>query len=524
MGGFDPVAILRGLFLAGTLVLLLFVWRSPLPRHGGRAGLDRLAAFVIAAVFVAIYAYQATWQLAGFARPRFVQFMRRYNPRPVNAARAQMRGAITDCAGVPLARTRAPAMRREYPLGPAAAHLIGYADPVYGLAGIERLFDDRLLGRAIGTTGEWNQFGRNLLDHSQLAGMAVRLTLDADLQREAHRLMAGRAGAVIVMDLRRGDVLALYSAPGFDPAHLEPALFTPAAHAAPMLNRALNGLYPPGSTFKLLMAVAALEAGFDSPLECPAAGYIAESGTRPIRDHEYYEHQRAGRTWSGHGRLALPAAFSRSSNVFFAQLGVRLGSERIQRLMERCGLANRVAIRLTPALSLDSSEGQVPELDPRHPGTVAQVAIGQGPLLLTPLHVLMLTAAIGGDGRPPLPRLLQDAPVAFADTPWFDAGVAIRLRALMRDAVRTGTGRRADLPGLDVAGKTGTAQTPRGADHAWFTCLAPEFRPRIALVVLVEHGGYGASGAAPVAAELLKRAVARGYLRGTTPLEGATPP
>lgn len=460
----------------------------------------------LCAVFLGVFVYQGTWQLGGFARPAFVDFMQKYNRRPDNPARRMVRGEIRDRQGIVLARDDADdPTRRVYPLGPAACHVVGYHHPRYGMTGLEAADHPYLEGYSTATAAEREQFRRNLLQSRAPHGNHRTLTLDARLQQEAARLLAGRRGAAVALDPRNGDVLALASAPAFDPNGLAPAVFEEDPDRSPLFNRALQGLYPPGSTFKMVVAALALERGVEPVFDCPGEGYTPARGTRPIRDHEYYDRIRRGQAWAGHGRLSLSRALARSSNVYFAQLGVQLGPLALKAEADRFLFNQTVALFEGSSGTVRFSVGRFPALDERQRGAAAQLAIGQGELLATPMGMALAGAAIANDGRLMRPRLSADAPpelLAGCASPT----AARRLRALLREVVTVGTGRAADLSGLAVAGKTGTAQTPRGDDHAWFVCMAPAVRPVLVVCVLVEHGGYGAAAALPVATGLLKKA------------------
>lgn len=511
----DPAALsawLKAAFLAALAWLLLALWfrrgREPLTP---KRRVHRAFFVVLAIAFLGVYAYQATWQLGAFARPLFVDFMRKYNRRPDNPAKQMVRGEIRDRNGEQLAFDNPDLPgRRVYPLGPAACHVIGYVDAKYGMEGIEAADNPFLEGTSTATREEQKRFGLNLLESRAPRGNDLELTLDARLQREAARLLDGKRGAAVVIDPRTGDLLALASAPAFDPNRLTPDLFAGDHERAALLNRALRGLYPPGSTFKVVTAALALERGEEPVLECPASGFVAAPNTPPIRDYDYYAAQRAGRVWGGHGRIGLARALAKSSNVYFAQLAVRLGPSALSEHARRFLFNERVTIHDGSARAIRVEVGRFPDLREHQRAAAAQLAIGQGDLLATPLGMTLVAAAIANDGRLMKPRLAARAPpelLAGCGTP----KAMRRLRALMREVVTDGTGRAANLPGLDVAGKTGTAQNPRGADHAWFICFSPAARPRIAIGVLIEHGGSGASAALPVAAGLLKKADALGY-------------
>lgn len=497
--------------LLGILILAVLKRSLTGKHHKTITRAYRIFFFVVAILFAAILAYQSTWQLAGFARADFIQFMKRYNRRPDNPAARMIRGRILDAKGAELAVTD-PEMpgRRWYPGRAAFAHIIGYDHPLYGMAGVESADHATLSGMTRDEGAEWERFKKNMLKRDDIRGNDLVLTLHAELQNEAHELMKGRKGAVVFIDPSTGAILALYSSPGYDPNKINASLFRGKDPDARLLNRALQGLYPAGSTFKLLVAAAALEQGLNPVIDCPAEGYRAGTGNKAIRDHEYYEYQRDGRTWQGHGKLNMRQALAKSSNVYFARLGVMLGGEKLHSMVVRCGITRSWAILEGSSANLASASGRFPALTNRDLAKTAQVSIGQGDMLVTPLHMAMVAGAIGRHGAMWKPRLSAASSPQPLDA-ILNADAARTLAGMMRDSVKSGTGRLADIPGLNVAGKTGTAQNPHGADHGWFVGFAPAINPRIAFAVIVEQGGYGSQSAVPIAAGVLKKAQASGY-------------
>jgi len=198
-------------------------------------------------------------------------------------------------------------------------------------------------------------------------------------------------------------------------------------------------------------------------------------------------------------------ALAKSSNVYFARLGVQLGGERLYAAVVRCGMTKPWTVFDGSSGAMGCTAGRFPALTDRDIAKTAQISIGQGDMVITPLHMAMLAGAIGRQGVMWKPRLDVRAPAQPLETV-FKAEAARTLAGMMRQAVMSGTGRGADLPGLQVAGKTGTAQNPHGADHGWFVGFAPVTQPRVAFAVVVEGGGYGSQSAVPVVAGLLRKA------------------
>ena len=335
---------------------------------------------------------------------------------------------------------------------------------------------------------------QKVIDELQLAsGAPVPLTIDAELQAKAEALMDGKRGAVVALEPATGRIRALVNAP-----------------RAAYLNRALNGLYPPGSTFKVFMAAAALSADVDPVFDCPAAGWRPNRSTPPIRDVEVAEFARRRKSWKGFGRIGMSEAVVHSANTYFAQLGYALGPERFDAAVAAARLRDSSTVLAANTVSLTGAGGGVP--DGASAATLAPIAIGQGTLQLTPLSVALMTAAVADDGLILAPTLVEAAKPTLRARP-FTFVAAQRVKKMMRAVVRRGTGKACDIPGLIVCGKTGTAQTGKGADHAWFTCFAPEASPRLVVTVLVEGGGFGAKSAAPVAREILLEAQQQGYFK-----------
>lgn len=465
-------------------------------------------------LFAGVLLYQATWQLGGVLRPQFVQFMQLHDRRQFNPAHRLQRGRILDHQGLVLAYSEEQAGRvtRRYPFGPAFAHAVGYSDARFGAAGMEAAANVQLNGGAPEGIRDWGQLGRQVLTQDKRPrGQDLVLTLDGDLQQLAFERMGERRGAVVGLDPRSGAIRVLLSTPGFDPNGIGPTLFRGNDPETPLLNRATQGLYPPGSTFKVVLTALALESGFSGTLPCPADGFTTSPRYPRIRDHEYYTARQAGRAWQGYGALDLPGAFIHSSNVFFAQLGVRYGAEAFARAAEQSYFNHRISLYESPQGSWTVSTGSLPHLDSADQYGLAQMSIGQGELLTTPLHLALIAAAVANRGVAMQPQIAANqTPKVLARL--MSESTAKRLADLMRRVVSEGTGRAISTKQLAIAGKTGTAENPHGEAHSWFIGFAPVEQPALALAVLVEGGGWGARAAAPLARDLWVRAQQRGLL------------
>jgi peptidoglycan glycosyltransferase len=333
-------------------------------------------------------------------------------------------------------------------------------------------------------------------------GADVVTTIDPAIQSELYNLLSNNErGAGVVLDPRSGAVLALASVPTFDPNDLG-AEFPSLVHdqSSPLLNRAIDGLYPPGSTFKIFTASAALDSGtvaMQSTFYDP--GYFT-IGTFTLHDDE----------GEATGTQDLTGAFALSSNVDFGQIALKMGTDTFYRYLDRWGIGASLDFQL-PA-----SRDRVPPKDSIVPGELAQMGFGQGALLMTPLQMALVAATIADGGSEPRPYIVRQVSWPGGAGSSYGAGeltspisadTAANVKKMMIAVVQRGTGTPAQLPGVTVAGKTGTATNPSGAPHSWFVCFAPAENPRVVVAVIVENGGYGAAVAAPIARNVLRVAL-----------------
>lgn len=415
---------------------------------------------------------------------------------------------------------------RRYRDPPAAAHLIGFVQPRgrIGAAGLERRFEPFLRSRGARklafyrtATGEplAGLAGRLVSEGSELYPLVLTATLDLALQRRAERLLAETGiedGAVVILEVPSGDILAMASAPAFDPYHVDP-------QDGRWRNRALVA-EPPGSVFKTAVAAAALDAGAARPGEAFHCG-----GKHPVS-------RTRCRLPRGHGRITLEEAYAQSCNVVFAELALRLGAWRLQQAAERYGIgrpagwrAERVNTPLAALRNFAQLDGEeagrlfAPGALPDDLHVVALSGIGQHSVRLTPLQAAQWTAAIAaGGGRLPAPRAVsriswQNGRTlhAFPAKTWpgtgFSGASARWLRQAMALAATRGTAARlAGVPG-GAAGKTGTAETGRdGLVHQWFTGFYPRDNPRYAVAILARNRPANSTHLATEAAEKLFRA------------------
>jgi len=329
--------------------------------------------------------------------------------------------------------------------------------------------------------------------------------------------MNGRKGAVVVLDPDNCEVLALVSSPGFSPdaAHSDEQWLALVERKddSPLFNRALLGLYPPGSVMKLVIAAAALEENVTPEFISGARGFTPEFAANPIHEHEFAEYKAKGNLWTGHGKLSLSKAFLKSSNVYFSKLSLTLGASVIAETMEKFGF-NREIVWNTSSTLLRDSFGIAPSVfpDPRTltPEELCWLSLGQYKVLVTPAHIALITAAIANGGLLYMPSI-ELGRFPKIENRIISPKTAKLLREMMRGVVEKGTGYRANIPELAIAGKTGTAETGSDKPHSWFVSFAPVHDAKLVVVVIVENGGYGGIAAAEIARKIYLEAYRLDY-------------
>lgn len=423
------------------------------------------------------------------------------DPRNVRAAPAAdhtRRGVITTAEGTVVAVDDPTG--RSYPLGGDYLHLVGYVAPD-GASGLESTRAGDLRSLDDGSITSWliGVFG------GSLEPPEVRLTVVDSLQQAAIAGLRGRTGAVVAIDPRTGAVLAYVSSPTADPGPLArgEVSFEDFLERPESLDRVAFRLLPSGSTFKVLVAAAALEAGMtaDSLFE-DLDEYLAPGAGQAIRNSD-------DRFCGTGDQVTLREALVVSCNTVFSRLAVDLGGSAIVEMAERAGFNQVLRFELGAAISSISS---AVSLD-ADPGALAQTGLGERDVRVTPLQMAVLAGGIANGGVTMQPYvvdrvLTRDGSTLSATSPVqqgriFSGEVAGDLTSMMIDVVSDGTGRAASLDAITVAGKTGTAEGS-GGPHAWFIAFAPAENPTIAIAVLVEGGGSGGSVAAPIAADVLR--------------------
>ena len=415
---------------------------------------------------------------------------------------------------------------RSFPLAP---HTLGYIglinasqysrlktegyryDDRIGKRGIERMFEDRMRGHKGVKYIEVNAKGREVGSFPEktdppIPGEDLWLTIDWRVQHAAeHAFADSMRGSLVAMHPQSGEIIAIVSKPGFHPRSIrDPKAWQllQTDPSKPLLNRSLKGEYPPASVFKMITSIAALDQGIlraDEYRLRPCTGGMV-FGDRRFRCHNK----------KGCGPINLRQALVKSCDVFFYQLGLKVGIDDWHRYaaMFKFGELTNIDIAL-------GGDGEARGLLPDHAyykqrqgflagGNMLNLTIGQGELLATPLQVARYTSALA-TGQLPTPHVIKGAQVEPTSLP-ISEEVIKTVQSIMVDVVNSpgGTGRRARLPDMVVAGKTGTAQNPHGEDHAWFVAYAPAENPRIAIAVIVENGGSGGRVAAPIAQKTLE--------------------
>jgi penicillin-binding protein 2 len=446
-------------------------------------------------------------------------------------------------------------LSRLYPLQADLAHVVGYVGPVsdrdlegqdrpdpvlmiprfqIGKSGVERAQEDRLRGKAGSQRVEVNSVGRVMRELDRVEGEpgeTLHLTIDARLQNYALERLDGQSAAAVVIDVASGDILAAASAPSYDANLFVRGISSKDYNGLlendyrPLVNKCVQGMYPPGSTFKMVTALAALDAGETDGRErvfCP--------GHMDVADNRFHCWKR-----SGHGRVDLISALAESCDVYFYEMSQRCGIERINAMSERLGLGVRYDLPMTSVASglNPSREWKLRTRDADwRIGDTVNVSIGQGYVLTTPLQLAVMTARLASN-RAVLPRLIRDpleraAPQAASldlRPEWLEM-----IRRGMADVVndRRGTAYSSRVvdPTMVMAGKTGTSQVFRitqaerdsgirrqedlpwnRRNHALFVNFAPLDNPKVAVAVIVEHGGGGSTAAAPIGRDILLAAL-----------------
>jgi len=408
---------------------------------------------------------------------------------------------------------------RVYPLGESASHLIGYSDMKRGKAGMERAFEKILNGSTPGSLENYFNVSKNNLFRRVSIGSPVYLTIDSELQQLIYDSFGGKKGAAVVLEPSSGEILAMVSSPGFSPDYIQNdekwKKISDNLEEAPVFNRVCNGKYPPGSIFKLIITALAIENNMAEKIYCGGDGYLPEDARRRVFDHEKVEYERQGKKWTGHGTLSIKDALAKSSNVYFSRLGNMLGGDIIEKNIGKYGFNKGIVWNTNNKILKEELKLEMSRFPLGKELTNIEIAwgsIGQGKVLSTPMHWGLITAAIANDGIMVKP-VIEKGKKSRKFSRIMKESTAKELKILMRNVVEKGTGFRANVPGLEICGKTGTAEIGTGTPHSWFVAFAPLEKPVIASTVIFENGGYGGRAAALLTYKIYQYAKRNGYLK-----------
>ncbi|MFM9862942.1 MAG: penicillin-binding protein 2 [Micropepsaceae bacterium] len=436
---------------------------------------------------------------------------------------------------------------RSYPFGPWLSHVLGYVAGVtdkdiekepellslpgfrIGRSGVEKAADVALRGKPGAAQVEVNAHGRVIRELGRregTAGQDVVLAIDMEVQKVAQEKLAGQSGSIVVMDVNTGEIISIVSAPGFDPnaftGTVSPTIWKQlnTDELKPLLNKAITGIYPPGSTYKPIVALAALASGAMRPRD-----RVHCSGARALGNHVFHCWKRGG-----HGSVDMHVAIKQSCDCYFYECARRTGIEAIAAMSRKFGLGQTYGLEIPgekAGLMPDPDWKRRARNDGWRDGDTFNVGIGQGAVLTTPLQLCVMTARLANGGKAIIPHVIRsfggvDRALAAPEDMGLDpAHVAIVHSGMDAVTNQGGTGARSriDVEGFDMAGKTGTAQVRkltaalRGRnsdsipwkfrDHGLFIAFAPVKEPRYAISVIVEHGGGGSKAAAPIAKDVM---------------------
>ena len=383
---------------------------------------------------------------------------------------------------------------REYPRARMAAHITGYSS--VAKSGVEAAENFTLMA----LKNEFLQRVSSIVKHTELMGNSVALTVDMDIQSTAGNLLGSAKGAIVVMEPSTGRILALQAYPDFNPNSVASQWETLRDHKdSPLVNRAAQGIYPPGSTFKTITALAAMEHlpnWQNFTVECSGEAYFEDKVI-----HCYNN--------KAHGTVDMKAAMAVSCNCYFAALAQEIGAGDLAKTMRQAGMDKASGFELETSSNNIYLEKGATESE------LVETAIGQGRTGVTPLYMAMFASAIANDGMMMQPYIVDHVVYPNGDTgkntvpkklmEICSGDEAAVLKDMMTEVVTSGTGSAAAVSGVTVAGKTGTAENATGNDHSWFIGFAPAEDPKVAVAVLIENVNYGS--ATPIAGKMIRAAL-----------------
>ncbi|WP_125154012.1 peptidoglycan D,D-transpeptidase FtsI family protein [Clostridium rectalis] len=456
--------------------------------------------------FIGLISYMTYFEIA--VAPKIVSSQ--YNQRLWAKRNETLRGTIYDRNMKSLSksiRISGGNQKREYE-GPEFAHALGYLSTKYGITGLEKKYDEELSSNNIkDTLSSLIKFGEK---EEEKYGNNLKTTLDYNIQKKAYELLGDNKGAVVVLNPKTGEILGLVSKPSFNPNKLEESWSDiNKNNGRPLLNRATSGLYPPGSTFKVVTSVSAMEN-----LNNVVNRRFDDNGVLEFNSKESL-HNFGG---ASYGNISFREAFVHSSNVVFGQLGLDLKNDKLKQTAEKFYFNKNI-----PSDGVVIENSSFPSLKNYEKGNIAQSAIGQSSILSTPMEMALVASTIANDGIMMKPYIVNEVISHNEDSlkrikPESIGQITTReiagtIKGYMRGVVTEGSGSAADVEGLKVCGKTGTADHKKegsGAKpHSWFIGFAPYENPQVALAVIVEDGGQGGIAAASIASGIFRTALVK---------------
>lgn len=433
-----------------------------------------------------------------------------YNRRIWAQKNKVLRGSIYDRNNKEISksvRIDSKTQKREYIGGEAFAHVLGYINPQYGITGIERRYDEQLSNTDIKEDIK-SIFKIEKDEDKEKYGSNLKTSLDLKLQQKSYELLGEKKGAIVALNPKTGEVLALVSKPSYDPNNLK-AIWADINknENRPLLNRATSGLYPPGSIFKVVTTASALQ-NIDGLMN---RGFQDEGAL-------VFNEKQSLKNYGGvaFGNIDFRTAFIRSSNVVFGQLGLDLGNSKLKKTSEDFYFNKDIH---SSDIAIENSI--FPTLKNNEKGNIAQSAIGQASLLTTPMEMALVSSTIANNGVMMKPYIVKEVvnkkgevidkkdPQSMGQIVSQDVSGIIK--DLMAAVISEGTGGNAAVEGIKVCGKTGTADHKEGgygySPHSWFMGFAPYEDPQIAIAVIVEEGGQGGGIASRIASQVIRTAL-----------------
>jgi len=472
--------------------------------------------------FVALISYIAYFQV--FSAPNIAE--QQGNQRLWAKRNEVLRGTIYDRNKNPLTKSERVdtlTQKRTYVNGDLYVHALGYVDPRYSLTGLEASYDtdlstyNKLSNNILNLTKDFSkeklkEMFKNRKEDEAKIGNSIITTLDPVLQKIAYDALGNNKGAVVALNPKTGEVLAMVSKPTYNPNDLENAMKSANAGTAdnsPLINRATSGLYPPGSTFKTVTLSSALENMPDVTTRT-----FNDTGKIVFNEKQSLSNDEG----EVNGNINLKEAFRLSSNFVFGTLAMELGNDKLRTTAEKYGFNSTVESN-----GFKMAQSQFPKLTKAEIGSIAQSGIGQSSILATPMQMALISSTIANNGDMMQPKLVNQVidkdgnVVKTVKSEVFKHVLSPTNAATIKDYMKNLVDSRIDsswsyFQGTDAAGKTGTADYnlangESAKPHSWFIGFAPANDPKVAVAVIVENGGYGASAAAPIAGKIIRQSV-----------------